>query len=202
MKKLLIAFVLSAALLSFSSPAEATTEQVVTGKYKSPTVMYKKPVPARRTTARKSLFTVVPASIDLRSYSTPAHSTSALRVANSWVGSTEHRSSRQLKSFMGVDPRRTPWCAGFVGAVLKRAGKPTTGSLTAASYLRYGRRTVAPRPGDIVVLRNSRGNHVGFYAGTVNVNGRKMVKVLGGNQSNSVKYTVYPAGRVVQYRAY
>src|SRR5690349_24139317 len=60
----------------------------------------------------------------------------------------------------------TPWCAAFVGAMLKRAGYPNTGSLSARSYLTYGTKLDTPREGCIVVMR--RGNsawegHVGFF---------------------------------------
>ena len=196
MKKLIISFVLSVALLSFCSTAEATTKSK---KLVPITTLFNNRVALKPVTTKRPTFKVVPASIDLRER-TSTHKSHPLTVAGRWVGSSEHKSTRQLKSFMGVDPRRVPWCAGFVNAVLKKAGKPTTGSLAAASYLKYGKRTNTPSPGDIVVLRNSRGNHVGFYVGTVTVKGKKYVKVLSGNQNNAVTYKLYPARSVVQYR--
>lgn len=93
----------------------------------------------------------------------------------------------------------TPWCAVFVGAMLRRAGLRGTGSGLARSYLKYGRRLDAPVPGCIVVLR--RGNsatlgHVGFFVSR----GGQHIVVLGGNQSNSVSYARYNAADVLGYR--
>lgn len=93
----------------------------------------------------------------------------------------------------------TAWCAGFVGAMLKRAGMPNSGSLAARSYLKYGTPVDTPEPGDIVVF--SRGNstwegHVGFYVGETDT----AVKVLGGNQSNKVSIANYSKTRLLGYR--
>lgn len=93
----------------------------------------------------------------------------------------------------------TAWCAGFVGAMLKRAGMPNTGSLAARSYLKYGVPVTEPEPGDIAVF--SRGNstwegHVAFYIGETDT----AVKVLGGNQSNKVSVASYPKSKLLGYR--
>lgn len=196
MKKFMLSFVLSVALLFFCSTAEATTKSKNLGPIFT---ALNNRVALKPVTTKRSYVRVVPASINLRER-TATYKSSTLAVAGRWVGSSEHKSRRQLKSFMGIDPRRIPWCAGFVNAVLKGAGKPTSGSLAAASYLKYGKRTNTPSPGDIVVLRNSRGNHVGFYVATVTVKGKRYVKVLSGNQSNAVTYKLYPVRSVVQYR--
>lgn len=93
----------------------------------------------------------------------------------------------------------TAWCAGFCGAILKRAGMPNSGSLAARSYLKYGTPVETPQVGDIVVF--SRGNstwegHVGFYVGETDTS----VKVLGGNQSNKVSIASYSKTRLLGYR--
>lgn len=93
----------------------------------------------------------------------------------------------------------TAWCAGFCGAILKRAGMPNSGSLAARSYLKYGTPVETPQVGDIVVF--SRGNstwegHVGFYVGETDT----AVKVLGGNQSNKVSIASYSKTRLLGYR--
>src|SRR5690606_28661848 len=79
-----------------------------------------------------------------------------------------------------------PWCAAFVGSVLKSCGMEHTGKLNARSYLKYGKSVSKPCQGDIVVFwRGSidgwRG-HIGFFiAETKNV-----IYILGGNQNNEV----------------
>lgn len=129
-------------------------------------------------------------------------------VADDYIGLTERANRRQLMGLFDfaynhqIDPARTKWCAAFVNGVLAKSGKKSTGSATAASFLSWGKRTSRPSNGDIVVLsfKGKRASHVGFYMGTVTIKGQRFVKVLGGNQKNSVKVTYYPANRVVQYR--
>jgi uncharacterized protein (TIGR02594 family) len=103
------------------------------------------------------------------------------------------------KANPGLDPAVTPWCAGFVGSVLNASGLKGTGSLMAKSYLNYGTPTDKPQIGDIVVLNRSddpRLGHVGFFAGMDGNN----VKILGGNQHNSVSVQSFPISAVAGYR--
>ncbi len=91
------------------------------------------------------------------------------------------------------------WCAAYVGAMLKRAGIPPSGSLMARSYLRWGESIAAPRIGAITVL--SRGadpsaGHVGFYLGEAS----GKIILLGGNQSDAVSVEAYAAARLIGYR--
>lgn len=91
------------------------------------------------------------------------------------------------------------WCAAFVGAMLRRAGQASSGSLAARSYLNWGKKLDKPHMGCIVVFR--RGNsswqgHVGFYVGETD----QFVKVLGGNQSNMVRIANYPKTKLLGYR--
>ena len=44
-------------------------------------------------------------------------------IAKRYVGLHEKTHTKQLAGTLGVNPRRTPWCGAFVGAVMKRAGK-------------------------------------------------------------------------------
>lgn len=98
----------------------------------------------------------------------------------------------------------TPWCAAFVGSVLKRATLPNTGSLRAKSYIRYGEHvhdewdeSAEHKRGDIVVLtrgaKSSPYGHVGFYVGET----ATRVKILGGNQGDAVSVESFPKDRVV-----
>lgn len=89
----------------------------------------------------------------------------------------------------------TPWCAAFVGAMLKRAGIKPSGSLLARSYLAWGRGLSFPRVGCIVVLQRGKSSflgHVTFYAGPG--------YGLGGNQRDMVSIAPFDPTRVLGYR--
>ena len=96
----------------------------------------------------------------------------------------------------------TAWCAAFVGAMLKRAGLPHTGKLTARSYLDWGRPVAETdvQPGDLVIFwrgsPSSWQGHVGFVVRLE----RDFVVVLGGNQRNQVSEARYPRDRVLGFR--
>ena len=44
-------------------------------------------------------------------------------IAKRYVGLHERKHTGKLKKYIGVNPRRTPWCGAFVATVSKRAGK-------------------------------------------------------------------------------
>lgn len=138
--------------------------------------------------------------LDPKLYDTP------YKLATQLVGAEEHVDNAAIASFIKrttgktIDPAQTPWCAAFVEGVLASKGIKGTGSLWARSYMNFGTGTDNPKQGDIVVLQ--RGNdaqtgHVGFFAG-YDDNGN--VKVLGGNQSDSVSVTTFPKSHVVGFR--
>lgn len=103
-----------------------------------------------------------------------------------------------------LDPAQTAWCAAFINGVMGASGRGGTGSLAAKSFLNYGTPTDAPTEGDIVVL--PRGDpagpygHVGLYVGSVQRDGKNYVKILAGNQGNTVSTKEYPADQVLGYR--
>ena len=102
-----------------------------------------------------------------------------------------------------VDPVKTPWCAAFANAVLRRTGYEGTDSLMARSFLSYGLKTKDPQEGDIVVLKRGKGNvtgHVGFFNGYEWEGNQLYVKVLGGNQNKSVTVAYFPVNYVLDYR--
>lgn len=82
----------------------------------------------------------------------------------------------------------TPWCAGFVGAVLEECGIKSTRSAAARSYEKWGRGLAKPVVGCIVVFARKGGGHVGFYVGETKTH----ILVLGGNQSDMVNVSRYP----------
>ena len=90
-----------------------------------------------------------------------------------------------------IDSDEVPWCAAFVGAMLKRAGLKGTGALTARSYLNWGKPLKRPKQGAVMVFK--RGNstwqgHVAFYV----KEDATHYHVLGGNQRDSVNIARYP----------
>lgn len=120
-------------------------------------------------------------------------------IAKKYIGLHEKKHTSRLRKYIGVNPRRTPWCGAFVGSIAKRAGKSVPkGHLRALNWKRAGRAVSLKhaRKGDIVVVRTKYGHHVGIYSGKKN--GR--VQLLGGNQSNQVKISNYRIGSVVSVR--
>lgn len=91
-----------------------------------------------------------------------------------------------------------PWCAAFVGAMLKRAGYKGTSSLMARSYLNWGTELTKPRAGCVAVFKRGAppAGHVAFveeWEGNI-------VRVLGGNQSDAVTVTSYSRASVLGFR--
>ena len=135
-----------------------------------------------------------------------------LAVAGEYLGYTETQHRQELTAFLGVDPRRTEWCAAFVNSVLARTGTAGSSSvseypLLARSFLDWGvpvdHKNEDPRPGDVVIFprgRQSWQGHVGFYVNTVTVDGREYWQILGGNQSNSVSLDLRPPDRALAVR--
>lgn len=119
-------------------------------------------------------------------------------AAMKYLGLHEEQDRVALKKLLGFDPS-IAWCAGFMNAIEKECGRAGTGKLTARSYLKYGYPVDKPKIGDIVVLKRGRlpwQGHVGIY---IEQEG-DYIKVLGGNQKNSVCYSYYPKADVLGYR--
>lgn len=132
--------------------------------------------------------------------------TTHMDIAKSYLGTNEVKDNKALAGFFkqalgqNIDPAKVPWCAAFANSVLKQVGLPGTGSLMARSFLNIGEATKSPEVGDIVVLsrgNNANSGHVGFYAGKDEA-GR--IKVLGGNQNDTVTVSSFPTSQVLGYR--
>jgi uncharacterized protein (TIGR02594 family) len=135
--------------------------------------------------------------------SVPSPKSSVYMEAARYVGLTERKHTQSLAALTGVNPRRTPWCAAFVNAILNRNGYQTTGSNTASSFSSYGIKVRVASRGDIVLIRSrvsSSGRHVGIFYEYKVINGVKHIGVLGGNQNNMVKVTYYPVRSVITIR--
>jgi uncharacterized protein (TIGR02594 family) len=98
-----------------------------------------------------------------------------------------------------VEHDSVPWCAAFVGAMLKRAGIAPSGSLAARSYLDRGKAVALPKPGCIVVLARAGSSAPGHVAFFDRDDGGRLF-CLGGNQSDSVGFASYPARSLLGLR--
>lgn len=123
-------------------------------------------------------------------------------TAKKYIGLHENKHRSRLKKILGVNPAVTPWCGAFVKIVHRRSGKAVPkGPLRSINWLTRGKKVTLKRArkGDIVVIRTSYGHHVGIFAGFAG-NGR--IKLLGGNQSNRVKFSNFKIRSVIGVRRY
>lgn len=95
----------------------------------------------------------------------------------------------------GAASDETPWCSSFVNFCVEQAGLRGTDSKRALSWHEEGWSedvTASPREGDVVVFRRNgpsgSGGHVGFWISQSSDN----IRVLGGNQSNTINITNFP----------
>lgn len=126
-----------------------------------------------------------------------AGSGDAVGWAQKFKGMNEYTDYRILASTLGGDVRgkSNAWCARFVNKALAEAGGKGTGSAVANSFQRYGS-AVKPSEvmrNDVLLQTNGRGynqpgGHVGMATGeTRMVNGRRQIKMISGNDSDSVR---------------
>ena len=112
----------------------------------------------------------------------------------------------QLRDYKATD--ETSWCAAFVNFCIVKAyaGRADSSTLPtpplhglAERFNSFASQTSTPKCGDIVVFRRrytnnagkiKYGGHVGFYI--MESENKKSVYVLGGNQGNRVKISLYP----------
>lgn len=83
-------------------------------------------------------------------------------------------------------PDSVPWCAAFVGAILRRAGVLPSGSLAARSYLKWGKKLSKPIVGCVGIWPRGKvwQGHVGFVSSVDEARG--IVKLVSGNQDDAV----------------
>lgn len=105
----------------------------------------------------------------------------------------------QGTNIAGYDDKAA-WCSSFVHWCLARCGVAGTGSALARSWLEWGQPLAEPRLGCIAVL--TRGDpagwrgHVGFFV----ARDGDRIRLLGGNQQDSVCEHDYAADTVLGYR--
>ena len=106
-----------------------------------------------------------------------------------------------------------PWCAAFVNHIAWLCGVSRSESLMARSYLEVGYKVHDYRDAQVgfsvVILSRGVGvqpdatilnapGHVAFFSGFDSARGH--VRLLGGNQSNTVKISSYPQDRILGIR--
>ncbi|EBX2183617.1 TIGR02594 family protein [Salmonella enterica subsp. enterica serovar Aba] len=123
-------------------------------------------------------------NIDVREIKGPQH---APQILQYW---------RDIKRG-GIKDDETPWCAAFVGAMLERAGIPSSRFESAKSYLEWGNALKEAAYGCVAVLSRAGGGHVGFVVGR---NAAGDLMILGGNQADAVNIKAFPCPRVSDYR--
>jgi len=142
-----------------------------------------------------------------------AESSNSVVTAQPYIGLQERTHRRELHKLLDVDPVRTEWCAAFVNSVLELDDIPNLNDQTkypplmARSFLYWGERVAREdiQRGDIVIFpRGKEGwkGHVGFYVDSQMHNGKEYWIVLGGNQSNEVRYEFYSPSRALGIRRY
>jgi len=93
------------------------------------------------------------------------------------------------------------WCAAFVNWVLLKNNIVGPGKPNARSFETYGWKAQERQLGQIVVFQRGSQSwmgHVGFYMGETNND----IIVLGGNQGNTVKLSLYPKADLLSVRMY
>ena len=129
-----------------------------------------------------------------------------LTLARKEIGTVEIPGSRSnpkvVQYYLDVTGKKfadsVPWCAAFVGAMLTRSEKRSSGSLMAKSYLKYGDRSAA-KPGAIAVFPRGRSPIYGHVNFVESVDGDKLV-CIGGNQSDAVTRTTYSKRKALAFR--
>ena len=128
----------------------------------------------------------------------------ALKAAQ-YLNYTEVTHRQELKEFIGVDSKRTEWCAAFVNAVLEESDIPSNNNhmypLTARAFFDWGKTVNKEdiQPGDLVIFPRGSASwqgHVGFFAGATDT----YWIILGGNQDNTVSYKLFKPSRAIGIR--
>lgn len=126
-----------------------------------------------------------------------------LQTASAYLGLTERDHPKELSSMVGINVVTTPWCAAFMNMVLAKIGVKGTGSNLARSFLKIGTPVELKYalPGDLVVFKRGNSNWQGHIALLwEEYDGEPYVKVLGGNQGDSVSIAKYAVASILGIR--
>ncbi len=129
--------------------------------------------------------------------------TLGIDIAEKYIGLEEVKNNLQLRQFfqknsrnvdIDINPETTSWCAAFINACERTVGNKGTGKLNAQSFNIYGTEISSDniQRGDILVFHfpfdSSWQGHVTYFD-SKDASGN--LNCLGGNQDNSVKYSIY-----------
>ena len=107
---------------------------------------------------------------------------------------------------LGETHDEIPWCSSFINRLAWLLRLPRSKSAMARSWLGVGISipTEEAMPGwDIVVLSrgsNPQAGHVGLFAGWEDSSAGRVVRLVGGNQSNGVTLAEFPVTRILGVR--
>ena len=106
----------------------------------------------------------------------------------------EYHSTTTLKA----STDETPWCSAFVNWVMLKAGYRGTNSALARSWIDWGSALSTSRRGAITVIKKkgavqdaATGSATGFHVAFCVDSSSTHVRLLGGNQSDQVKYSSF-----------
>ncbi|MCW8902005.1 MAG: TIGR02594 family protein [Gammaproteobacteria bacterium] len=95
-----------------------------------------------------------------------------------------------------------PWCSSFVNWVMTQSSYKGTNNALAKSWLDWGLKVIAPVQGDIVVIKKktkgsdkSTGTSTGYHVAFFDSKSATHIRLLGGNQQDSVKYSTFNLSR-------
>jgi uncharacterized protein (TIGR02594 family) len=126
-------------------------------------------------------------------------------AAKSQLGTKEILGSKHNPAIIGFHATtggfkndETPWCSSFVNWSLNQVGIQGTNSAKALSWKGWGQNLGKPAFGSIAVIDYGGGRgHVGFVAG---ISESGSIILLGGNQSDMVKYSAFSPNIISSYR--
>jgi uncharacterized protein (TIGR02594 family) len=98
-----------------------------------------------------------------------------------------------------VNDDETPGCSIFIDWCAMKAGVERTRKANALSWLSVGVLTTEPKTGDVVVFKrgnNPNAGHVGIYIAAADTG---YLYVLGANQSDQVKISIFNEDDVLGY---
>lgn len=132
-----------------------------------------------------------------------------LTLARAEIGTLEIKGAKHNPKIVGyfkdaghgeIKDDETPWCAAYVGAILRRAGIEPNGKLGARSYETWGERLDQPALGCIGVKKRAGGQSWQGHVAFVVAANPTTVWMLGGNQSDSVSIAPFSRWQFTGFR--
>lgn len=117
-----------------------------------------------------------------------------MRIAEGELGMSETSNKNRVLEYHSTTRENLsrvdnegPWCSSFANWVMEQSGIQGTNSAASQSWLGWGQTLDRPAYGAIAISSSGNGKgHVGFIAGR---NSKGNLIMLGGNQSDSVRYS-------------